>query len=390
MATGNENPRITNGGENPDSWTHQKIYDSFVGLNTTEANHGCGEYEEIARRWNSAAELFAARIHNSSSAAWEGPAATSTRDAINRYAQRALDLVTPLNQLAQRVSSTVDGVDKTRTIVDKPPAHASGWNPTSWQMLGMHGPSSPSVRGDCENAAREAMRDHYVKQFVAADGQIPVLPVPDNPADPLYKPPGTAVAPPPAGPGPGPGPGPANSTPGPGQPGSPTDNTPSTSPSSTAPSSTTPSGLGSPANSPTTPSAVDPSGSGASTMPSGLSGGAGGLSGGGYPGGGLGGLPGGSTPGGPGRSVLGGPAGTAANAAATGGALGGRTGTSGMPGMGGLGGAKGKSEGEEKTHDLPEWLRNMENTEELLGPAPRTIPGGVIGGDYAEPPTGSG
>ncbi|MBB5911554.1 hypothetical protein BJY24_000421 [Nocardia transvalensis] len=51
-----------------------------------------------------------------------------------------------------------------------------------------------------------------------------------------------------------------------------------------------------------------------------------------------------------------------------------------------MGGARGgKSEDDEKGHDLPEWLRNMENAEELLGPAPRTIPGGVIGGDYSDP-----
>ncbi len=52
--------------------------------------------------------------------------------------------------------------------------------------------------------------------------------------------------------------------------------------------------------------------------------------------------------------------------------------------MGGAGGAnKGKAESE-KDHDLPEWLRNMENTEDLLGPQPKTVPGGVIGGDYRD------
>ncbi|AHH20599.1 hypothetical protein NONO_c58220 [Nocardia nova SH22a] len=379
--TGNENRRITDGGEHTDSWSHWKIYNAFVSLNTTEANNGRGEFEQIAQRWNSAAELFAARIHNSSSAAWSGPAAESTREAVRKYAERALDLVGPLNELSQRVSSTVDGVDKTRNAVDRPPDGGSWYNPRSWSLGPMHGPSSASVRHDCENAARDAMRDHYVAQFTTADGQIPILPVPDNPADPLYKPEKPTGYVPPTGPSPSPSPSGPAPAPNPGQPGNqPGDTT--QNPTSTNPASTTPASTDPAANTPTVPSSVNPSGSGAQTTPSGLSSG-----GGGYPGGGLGGLSGGTTPGG-GRSVPGSPAAGKPGAVAAG-LSGAKAGTSGMPGMGGMGGAKGKGEGEEKTHDLPEWLRNMENAEELLGPAPRTIPGGVIGGDYTEPPPAS-
>jgi hypothetical protein len=57
-----------------------------------------------------------------------------------------------------------------------------------------------------------------------------------------------------------------------------------------------------------------------------------------------------------------------------------------MGGIGGVGaGGKGKSE-DEKEHQLPEWLRTMENTDELLGPQPRTVPGGVIGGNHDQNP----
>ncbi|MFD3461706.1 hypothetical protein ACFWVM_18490 [Nocardia fluminea] len=53
--------------------------------------------------------------------------------------------------------------------------------------------------------------------------------------------------------------------------------------------------------------------------------------------------------------------------------------------MGGMGGGRGGGKSEEdESHEIPEWLKNMENTEELLGEMPRVIQGGVIGGNTDE------
>jgi len=394
--TDNDPPRITDGGENPDSWDHWRIYHAFNPLVPDSAHDASLDYTEIAQRWEQAVDLFNARINHSSTAAWQGLAADSSRNAISKYATEALNLTEPLQTLAQRVGSAVDGINNTRNGVDKPPDGGSMFNPRSWNLGIWHGPSSAAVRHDCENQARERMKTDYVSPFVAADSTIPALPVPNSPTDPLYVPPTGATGPGvPVGPGVSVGPGgPTGITPtsgnGPQGPGaSGPGSQQNTQPSSTD-SSTTPSGLGAsntPSSSATLPSSYTTPSS-TSTTPSGYSpgaGGLGGLGGGlGGAGGGLGGTGGGTTgSGGPGRSVPGTPStGQAAAAAAAGKAT---TGTSGMTGMGGMGAGKGKGEGDDKTHALPEWLRNMENTEALLGPEEKTIPGGVIGGDHADP-----
>ncbi|GAB2691762.1 WXG100 family type VII secretion target [Nocardia thraciensis] len=393
MTGENEPAKITGGGEHTDSWKHSQIYNAFNPLVTDEAGKSVTEYADIAQRWSSAAELFANRIRHSSEAAWEGQAATKSREAIGNYAQRALDLSLPLQNLAQRISTAIEGVNNTKNAVDKPPDGGSWYNPRSWAVGPFHGPSSQSVRNDCENAAREAMKNHYVANFLQADQQIPVLPVPDSPTNPLYKPPENTDQPYIPGTGtddPG-GTGETGGTGGTSGTADPTEQTgeepagttedPSTTSSSSEDSSTNPASAAA-----TEPTSTTPSGVGTPTTSSGFSGGSGGGAVGGGGGGLGGGIPGPGT-GGPGRSVAGGQpgAGTGLAAAAGGGAATGK-GMSGMPGMGGMGGARGKSEDEEKDRDIPEWLRNMENAEELLGPDPRTIPGGVIGGDYADPP----
>ncbi|WP_040690640.1 hypothetical protein [Nocardia vinacea] len=384
MSDSNEPSKISDGGEHVDSWNHWKIYNAFTPLNTTEANNGSSEYVQIATGWASAAELFANRINHSSSAAWDGTAANSSRDAISKYAKAALDLTTPLQNLADRVSAAAKGVNDTQNAVDKPPDGGSWYNPKSWNLGIYHGPNSAAVRNDCESAAREAMRNHYVDTFVSADKQIPVLPVPNSPTDPLYKAPETkndGYTPGTSGNGGG------NPTSGTGNEGKGDQNEnsqPATEPttnSSQDPSSTTPTSTDSSSQTPSSTSATQPSSvtptTGTSTTPSSYPGGTGST------GSGLGGTSG-TTSGKPGSSVPGTPTatGTTANAAR---AATTSTGTSGMSGMGGMGGGRGQSKGDDESHQLPEWLRNMENTEELLGPDPKTVPGGVIGGDHAEP-----
>ncbi|WP_063045694.1 WXG100 family type VII secretion target [Nocardia pseudovaccinii] len=383
MTDSNEPSKISGGGEHVDSWNHWKIYNAFTPLNTTEAHNGSSEYVQIATDWASAAELFANRINHSSSAAWDGTAAKSSRDAISKYAKAALDLTTPLQNLADRVSAAANGVNDTQKAVDKPPDGGSWYNPKSWNLGIYHGPNSAAVRNDCESSAREAMRSHYVNTFVSADKQIPVLPVPNSPTDPLYKAPeikNDGYTPGTSGNGGG------NPTSGTGNQGSgdqKEDSQPTTDPTTnnSQDSSTTPTSTDSSSQTPSTTSATQPSSvtptTSTSTTPSGYSGGTGSSSGG------LGGTSG-TTSGKPGSSVPGTPTATgttanAARAATTG------TGTSGMGGMGGMGAGRGQSKGDDDSHQLPEWLRNMENTEELLGPGPKTVPGGVIGGDHAEP-----
>jgi hypothetical protein len=46
-------------------------------------------------------------------------------------------------------------------------------------------------------------------------------------------------------------------------------------------------------------------------------------------------------------------------------------------------GPQGRGNGEEEsTHGIPEYLINQANTDELIGEVPKTVPGGVIGGDH--------
>ncbi|WP_157121472.1 hypothetical protein [Nocardia miyunensis] len=348
-------------------------------MNTGEAHNGSEQYQEIATKWEAAVEIFANRIHQSSSAAWDGNAANSAREAISKYAQQALDLSAPLKELADRVTTTVNGINDTRNAVQKPPDGGHAYNPLSWNLGFWHGPNSAAVRNDCQNAAREAMKNHYVTPFTETDMQIPVLPVPNSPTDPLYtapKEPSSVVQP-------GSG-GPNSSTPSTStsadtnhDSSNPTDNSQqqSTTPSNTD-ASATPSSSSATSPTSTTPAStgIDPT---SATTPSSYSGGSG------LGGSGLGGL-GGTTDsgGGQGRSVPGTSAGTGTNAAAANAARASST-ASGLGGMGGMGGGAGKKD-EDKDHQTPEWLKNMENTEELLGPEIKHLPDGVIGKNPGE------
>ncbi|TLF60796.1 hypothetical protein FEK31_03590 [Nocardia cyriacigeorgica] len=68
-------------------------------------------------------------------------------------------------------------------------------------------------------------------------------------------------------------------------------------------------------------------------------------------------------------------------------------GRAGMPGMMSPGAAgRGQQGQDDEEHKLPEYLINAENAAELLGEQPRTVPGGVIGGEApaARPPEQTG
>lgn len=391
--SGTEDPRIANP-EHPDSLEHWAIYRAFHPQDTTDAFNAAGKYVRMGADWEANVQEFAARIRRSSASAWDGVAAEASRQAINNYAQRALDFAPALKGLAAQVSTTVTGIINTKTNVAEPKESAWAINPKSWDIGIWEGPRAKDKIDQARDDARDAMKKYYVADFTAADKAIPVLPRPVSPTEPLY------TLDPNKGGTPGidnsnsGGPQPGSVDPGtdggtdPGTPKTPADEEPAdtdptgTDPASTTPTTTSPAGTSSPGT-PTAPTGVDPSS--APTRATGLGPGS-------YPGGGLGGLPGGGVPGsglgggsaGPGRSVPGAPAAGAGGvpAAAAQAGANGRPGM-GMPGMGGMG--RGKSEEDEKKHEIPEWLRTMENAEELLGSAPRTIPGGVIGGDNPDP-----
>ncbi|MBF6437876.1 hypothetical protein [Nocardia cyriacigeorgica] len=410
----NEDPVIKDP-EKPEGFSHSEINSAFKPLVPGDnAQRSADEYGDIASKWSDAVTVFAARIRRSSAAAWDGPAAEKSREAIGNYAQRAEDFTDVLDALAVRVDNAVTAILRTQRNLPEVLEKKSGWNPRSWPVVGSH---NEDKRNDAESSARQVMSDHYVTPFVEADRQIPKLPVPVSPTTPLHGP----IPEPEDGKGGGDGGGGGNGggngggggTGGGGtgeggtgetggetegeQPGEETTGGESTTTdetdTSTTPSSTEPAAA-------TTQSGTTPSTVPSSTVPTGT--GYGGSGGGSGTGGGYGGTPGmGGTGGGsggsgsgtplPGRSLTGGPGMTGGPMAASTGAGGGTgaAGRAGMPGMMSPGAAgRGQQGQDEEEHKLPDYLINAENSAELLGEQPRTVPGGVIGGDVpaAQPP----
>lgn len=377
MTFQNENPKIGDP-EEPNGFSHPEINGAFGPL--APGDHGMtasDQYGQIAAQWESGVQVFAARIRRSSAAAWEGPAAEQSRQAIGNYATRAEDLVPALNALAVQVYESVASIMRTQNNLPEVIEKHSSWDPREWSFLGFH-----NERTDNEEAARQVMRDYYVTGFVQADTKIPVLPVPVNPTQPLHTdlPTGTGDQ---TGPGDAStdqggnpngtdtgvpqGENPAGEEPGTEQPGEDTgteqpEDSGNDDPGTT-PAGTTPSATDNPIS--TTPSTT--------TMPSTTST---------TPGLGTPGSPSGSpvTTGDPGRTVPGTPNVTGTPAAATGATTSGAA-RSGMPGMMSPGAGRGRQGSDDDKHETPDYLINAENTDELLGELPPTIPGGVLGAD---------
>jgi hypothetical protein len=186
MGVTHEPPSIIGGGENPDHWSHWDIYNSFNPLNTTAAHTCAQNYSNLATGWESAVTFFNARIKQSSDAAWQGKAADASRTAISNYTTRALDLCESLNAMSAQVSSAIDGVNNTKNGTDKPIEHVSFWNFKHGDFLGWHGDRSLQKINSERDKAREAMKNNYIANFVAADKQIPQVPKPNEITNPLY------------------------------------------------------------------------------------------------------------------------------------------------------------------------------------------------------------
>ncbi|TLG12206.1 hypothetical protein FEK35_11930 [Nocardia cyriacigeorgica] len=414
----NELPRIKDG-ENPDHLEHAQINAAFTPLNTTEAFAAANKFTEIENKWTDGVRVFAARIQRSSSAAWDGPAAEAARSALSNYTTRAQDLSPVLQALGSRVYGAVDSINSTKRELPEVVEKGKTWTPAN-----LPGPAAiaRAVRDDAEATAREVMGTHYVKPFVKADSEIPVLPKPDDPTQPLVPP----VKPPTegreweggggdtggdngggngggdqGGPGEDQGGGegePEETTGGeetggetPEEQQDPTTTAANTTTPSSTPTSTT-SRLTDPSLTSTTPAGVNAAGYSPTGVPGGGTGGSAGTGGLGRGGGagssggsGSGGSGSGSEKPGAGRSIPGGPGGiaaqTGAGAAAAARAAAAGRGMMGMP-MGGMAPGAGRGgNAEENEHKTPDYLVTAENTDALLGEVPKTVPGGVIGGD---------
>ncbi|MGO4648817.1 hypothetical protein AB4305_28255 [Nocardia sp. 2YAB30] len=372
----NEPKQIPGGGENAHAWSHEEIRDAFEGLNTHNTYNAAVQYSNAATLWDQGVETFARSVISSISQAWEGSAADAAKDAIKRYTDDARTLEPMLTQLSNKINESAGAIIDTRNAIPGYAAHS--WTANIWPPRAAEEERS---RNDAEQGARDAMNDIYVTRFSGYDAQVPVLPVGVNPTQSPSGPdtPVVDTSGNPSGPGhPGTPSGPTgtgdpNDENGDGKPDQqdtvdkPGDqvtqqNLDDTQTTPTSYNPTTDSGTPNPADpAKTAPTSTSPGTPHAPVVP---------------------GVPE-HRSGAPGRSVrgvAGVPGGTPAAAAATA-----NRGAAGLPGMAapGMGGARGGKSEDESEHKTPDYLINRENTNELLGELPKTVPGGVIGGDHS-------
>ncbi|MFC3966224.1 hypothetical protein [Nocardia jiangsuensis] len=403
---GYEQPRIPGGGEQTDSWEHPDIKAAFDPLDTTEAVEQAQKYWEVHQLWEQGLATFARSIQNSISQSWSGPAAEQAKASIARYAADAQQLSPALAEMYTRVRDAATAIVDTKNAIPDPVEvswTSWAWPPHRWDLQ--------REQSEAAQVARTEMRQRYVEPFGQVDGQIPVLP---TPISPTVSP--DIAAPPPGGYAPTDGTGDSPDATGPTGSGVPGTGTPSVEDAEKSEENgeSTPEGTEEqaasteqPEGTETTPAATTPSGTNqqstandsvprttndpsrtvpASTVPTSTTpSGTPGYTPSGTPTGSPG-SPSTTNQPGPGRSIPGAPGSTAAPAAAAAAtqAQGTRSGT-GYPGM--FGGGAGRGRGaEDSEHQRPDYLVNQENTDELLGEIPRTVAGGVIGGDRTDPP----
>ncbi|MFR9751422.1 hypothetical protein ACL02S_10335 [Nocardia sp. 004] len=417
--SGNEAPRISDGGEWVKQFAHREIKDAFDPLQPTESFGIAGKYSDLSAEWEAGVEVFSSSIRKSIAGAWEGPAADAALDAVTRYAAAAQELIDPMTRLSSLVFDAAENVLTTRNAIPEVPDEKPWWHKDSWPWVGI---ARDDVIKERAEQAQDVMRAHYVQPFLGLDTRIPVLPIPVDPADPLDigQPGGPGYGPALSG-GSGSSPAPAVSDPSGVDSGDPnrspelsgeqslsdrsaSDQSGSDQPvpertvASASDSATTPAGAGSTEtgsartdpnkftrDSPAGPTGAGPAGSGptgATPAPTRT-----GMPGTRVPGafGGAGGNPGGS-----GRGVSGPPAalgpksGAAAAASTTAASTPGR-GSAGPHGYGAPAAGRGKSD-EDSTRTIPDYLINQDNADELIGELPKALPDGVIGGDWDAPP----
>ncbi|MGK8500513.1 WXG100 family type VII secretion target [Nocardia asiatica] len=382
--SGYENKRIPNGGEHADSWEHSRINDTFKPLDPTDALTQADKYWRARNDWEQGVETFARSIQTSIAQAWSGPAAEQSKSSIAKYTSDAQNLTFSLEELYYRVRDAATAISNTKKAL--PDTVDYSWDervfhPTRWILS--------DDRSEAEQAARVAMKEYYVQPFSEMDGKIPVLPTPVGPTASVDIP-----APPPGGyqsddsGGPSAhdtGTGPTATDPGTSEdtaddgtpdetateePQSTDESTQDQQPSDTTTTDTAPAGTNPTSTNPastTDPTKTTPAGTPTPHSPGSTPGSPG--------------SPGTPSQPQPGRSVAGAPGmpSTTMGPAAAASASTAARGMSGMPGMMAPG-ARGGGKDDESEHKTPDYLITQENTDELLGEAPRTVPGGVIGG----------
>ncbi|MET8871077.1 hypothetical protein [Nocardia sp. NPDC004604] len=383
--SGNESTQIPPKGENVFHWERGEIEDAFKPLDPKPSHDAAMTYSNVATQWDQGLETFARSVQGSIAEAWEGSAADKAKDAINRYVTDAHQLTPLITQMSNDMQSAAEGVRAVANGI--PEANHHSWTANVWPPRAHE---EETTKNEATAGARNAMLTNYVNKFAEFDGRVPVLPTALDPTDPLdISGPTKSGGNEPGSSGPG-GTGGPGTTGGPSTPGgegpektdggktteepsstdtNPTDTTTSsTNPSSTTsttpttttptiPTTTTPSTATTPSSTPITTGSPGSPGSSTSTSPS------------------------------PGRTVSGTPNTTATNPAAAAATT--STSTTGRSGMGmggmGAGAGRGKSD-EDSTHQIPDYLINAANTEELLGEIARTVEGGVIGENPESPP----
>lgn len=369
-----EGPIIPNGGEYSHSWDHPKISDAFSPLDVNDATSQAGKYWLIRQYWEQGFETFLRSTQASLSQAWSGPAAEQSRQAIQDYIDKYARPVTPaLETLSNGIRDAANAIVNTKNSVGDPLDITGVDGFVNWLF-------SEDEASRRTEEARDAMKTYYVTPFGQLDNKIPVIPVPTGPTST------PDIPPPPPGGYTGQS-NPATDT------GSPTGTTPSGTPtgetdgdpeSETEPETPADDQAGQPRTTDPGETSTEPAGAElpnsttptvpANTTPSGVA------TGPGSPGSPTGSpdtqAPGRTVSGAP-NTTQGTPAGVGATAAST---ASGNRGMGGMP-MGVGAGNRGGGKDEESSRSTPDYLINQENTDELLGETPRTIPGGVIGAD---------
>ncbi|WP_063039069.1 WXG100 family type VII secretion target [Nocardia pseudovaccinii] len=381
--SGNEPTRIPPHGENVFHWERTEIEEAFKPLDPKNAHGAAMTYSNVATQWDQGLETFARSVQGSIAEAWEGSAADKAKDAINRYVTSAHELTPLITQMSNDMEAAADGVRNVANGI--PEANHHSWTANVWPPRAHE---EENTKNEATAGARNAMLTNYVNKFAEFDGRVPVLPTALDPTNPLdISGPIKSGGNEPGSSGPGGtsgGPTGGTSTGGETKDGtesegkSPEETTSTdTNPTDTTSSSTNPSSTASTTPTTTTPSNTTATTSSTATTPSstpigtGSPGSAGSST---------------STSPSPGRTVVGTPTTTSTNPAAAAATTSTSTGRSGM-GMGGMGAGAGRGKSDEdSTHQIPDYLINAANTEELLGEIARTLPGGVIGEDPESPP----
>ncbi|MEU6832676.1 hypothetical protein ABZ894_28870 [Nocardia beijingensis] len=376
--TGNEPSQIPPRTEHPDGLKHREIRDAFDPVATTAANDAAAKYRQAQQKWSQGLETFRQRMMNSIAEAWEGQAAEASKKAIVNYTIKADELTGTFGTMAQLVTSTAQSAVEVQRSLPTYEEDPRWYNPNAWPFLRSR---FETRRNDAEESARQIMRDHYVKDFAAADNSLPVLPRPVHlvqssgiPSGPGEQPIGQGVDPP-AGAADNGQPtslGPTTDDQA-GQPDAPGTDEPHATPAPNAANATTPASTD--PTSTIAPNTASPGIPTTTTIPATTTHASPNIATGGPTGSPV------QSPA-PGRSILGNPsaAGVPPRTPMSGG-VGPTRGVSGMPGMMAPGGGRGKSE-DQSEHQTADYLKTEENTRELLGETPRFLPGGVLGARF--------